>query len=118
MLEKGKRIPIPFPPLEFQQGDVIPEGMRSVTSPPRVKSELQLSSPTIFKVKMEPDYELSDSGDDDGNGDRDGDGGDIPRVRSLRCRGRSMIIEEKPAVNMDDDEDGGVSQDGGDELEG
>lgn len=76
MLEKGKRIPIPFPPLEFQQGDVIPEGMRSATPPPPVKSELPLSSSTISKVKTGPDYELSDSGDDR---DRDRDGDDIPQ---------------------------------------
>lgn len=78
MLEKGKRIPIPFPPLEFQQGDVIPEDMQSATPPPPVKSELSLplSSPTIFKVKTGPDYELSDSGDDR---DCDRDGDDIPQ---------------------------------------
>lgn len=78
MLEKGKRIPIPFPPLEFQQGDVIPEGMRSATPPPPVKSELPLllSSPTISEVKTGLDYELSDSGD---GRDRDRDGDDIPQ---------------------------------------
>lgn len=115
MLEKGKRIPVPFPPLDFQQGDVIPEGTRFAASSPRAKPESSLpSSPTLFKIKVGSNSEPLDSGDES---DRNSNGDHIPEVRSLIYQGRSVIAKEELAVDKDKDEDGDMLQNGGDELD-
>lgn len=122
LLEKGKRVPIPFPPLDFQQGDVIPEGTQSASSP-QAKLEPSLSSsPTLFKIKVGPDSESSESDDesDDGNGNGDGDcdgnGDHIPQVRSLIHQGGSVITKEELVI--DKDKGGDISQNEGGELDG
>lgn len=99
LLEKGKRIPPPFPPLEFQQA---PEDKPS----PRIKSGPQPpSSPEPLSAKVAPDCELPDCDDGD-----DGDDSSIPRAKSL-------IVEEGLAMSRDEDEDWGICQDGGDGLD-
>lgn len=113
LLEKGKRIPIPFPPLNFQQGDIIPGATRFAASSPRAKPEPSLpSSPKLFKMKVGPDSESSDSDDD--SSDKNGNGDHIPQARSLIYQGKSVIAKEELAI----DKDGDMSQSGGDELDG
>lgn len=99
MLEKGKRIPPPVPPLKFEQA---PEAKLS----PRTKSGPQLPpSSEPLSAKMVPDYELSNYDDDD-----EGDDSGIPQAKSL-------IVKEGLAVSQDEDEDWGICQDGGDGLD-
>lgn len=117
LLEKGKRIPIPFPPLEFQPapvGDAIPEGTtRPTTYSPQLKSGKPLLSPSKpFKFKVIPDLELSDSGD----GDDDDDDDDISQARPLRFQNQSMMVKEELAMHQREGEDRNVSQGGRDDL--
>lgn len=101
LLEKGKKIPTPFPPLGVQQvqgGDAIPEGTaRSATFPPRVKLRLPRPSSESLRVKLAPDHGLSDSSDND-------DDDDIPQARSPRYRGSSVIVKEELAISLGKDE--------------
>lgn len=111
LMEKGKRISLPFPPLEFQQTTVGNAGLENTTwegepSSIQINSGPELTSyPSIStRVKVESHPEPLDSGDG------------ILQVRLPKRQKGPRVCKKEQLTAQDEDYEEEMTRDGGDEL--